>query len=138
MPVSRLLEAGFVRLGKWTATADDAFKLDSIAPTDAGVYAFVVDGVIRYVGLTQTGLRTRMGHYVSGHVKQATSSRVKALILDALRAGHLIEVLIAISQPLEWNGLPVNTAAGLEAGLIRMIQPEWNMQGLGPERARSN
>ena len=54
---------------------------------------------------------------------------MKTLILEALRAGHRIEVLIATPQALEWNGLPVNTAAGLEAGLIRMIRPEWDLQG---------
>jgi len=34
-------------------------------------------------------------------------------------------------EPFAWNGLPVNTAAGLEAGLIRLIRPEWNMLGAG-------
>ncbi len=32
-------------------------------------------------------------------------------------------------EPQQWNGLPVNTSAGLEAGLIRLIRPEWNMLG---------
>lgn len=131
IPATRLLEAGFVRLGEWTSTTDDAFELDCIAPTDAGVYAFVVDGFIRYIGLTQRGLRTRMGHYVRGHVRQRTSARVKGLILDALRSGSRTEVLIATPPSLEWNGLPINTAAGLEAGLIRMLRPEWNKRGTG-------
>lgn len=131
IPVSRLLEAGFVRLGEWTLTAAEAFALDSPAPTDAGVYAFVVDSTVRYIGLTQRGLRGRMAHYVRGHARQRTSARVKGLILAALGAGSRIEVLIALPEPMEWNGLPVLTAPGLEAGLIRMIRPEWNMQGLG-------
>jgi hypothetical protein len=32
---------------------------------------------------------------------------------------------------LEWEGLPVNTAAGLEAGLIDFIRPAWNIRGNG-------
>ena len=83
-----------------------------------------------YVGLTQTGLRTRMGHYRRGHVRQKTSSRVKGLISAALKAGKQVQVLIATPEPQEWNGLPVNTAAGLEAGLIRMIRPDWNVLGV--------
>jgi hypothetical protein len=32
-----------------------------------------------------------------------------------------VKVLVATPEPSEWNGLPVNTAAGLEAGLIERI-----------------
>jgi len=130
-PPSRLIDAGFVRIGQWTSVSDEAFALDSVAPRDAGVYAFVVDGVISYVGLTQRGLRGRMSHYVRGHSRQRTSARVKGRILAALRFGSRIEILVATPDAMEWNGLPVLTAPGLEAGLIRLIQPEWNMQGRG-------
>ena len=40
-------------------------------------------------------------------------------------------MLIATPAPSTWNGLPVNTAAGLEAGLIRPIGPDWNMLEAG-------
>lgn len=129
-PVERLIEAGFSRLGQWALVSDDAFELDCIVPADPGVYVFVVDGVIRYIGLTQRGLRGRMGHYVRGHSRQRTSARVKGLILAALGAGSRVEILIATPEATEWGGLPVLTAPGLEAGLIRMIQPDWNMQGI--------
>jgi hypothetical protein len=129
--VGRLIEAGFMRIGQWTAVEETAFALDCIVPTTPGVYVFVVDGIIRYIGLTQRGLRGRMAHYVRGHSRQRTSARVKALILAALAAGSRVEILIATPDPLEWNGLPVHTAPGLEAGLIRLIRPEWNIQGRG-------
>lgn len=131
IPASRLIEAGFIRIGQWTSISDEAFEPDCIVPADAGVYAFVVDGIIRYVGLTQRGLRGRMAHYVRGHARQRTSARIKGLILTALNAGSRVEILIATPEETTWNGLPVLTAPGLEAGLIRMIRPDWNMQGLG-------
>jgi hypothetical protein len=68
-----------------------------------------------------------MGAYRRGHVRQRTSSRVKGLILAALKEGRRVEVLAAMPEEMEWNSLPVLTAAGLEAGLIRKILPEWNM-----------
>jgi hypothetical protein len=126
-----LLNAGFRHLGQWQTLGGGEFKLAVSAPAEPGVYAFVVDGLIRYVGLTQTGLRTRMGHYRRGHKGHKTSSRVKDLIASALGAGKTVNVLIATPEPLEWNGLPINTAAGLEAGLIRMLRPDWNMLGAG-------
>lgn len=130
-PPARLLDAGFVRIGEWTAVNEEAFALDSAAPREPGVYVFVVDGVISYIGLTQRGLRGRMAHYVRGHSRQRTSARIKGRILAALAAGCRIEVLVATPEATTWNDLPVQIAPGLEAALIRLIQPEWNMQGLG-------
>jgi hypothetical protein len=41
-----------------------------------------------------------------------------------------VKVLVATPEPSEWNGLPVKTAAGLEAGLIERIGPIWNIMGV--------
>jgi hypothetical protein len=51
-----------------------------------------------------------------------------------------VKVLVATPEPSEWQELPINTAAGLEAaaapswtsavtGLIEMIRPSWNIRG---------
>jgi hypothetical protein len=128
-PGDVLLAAGFRHIGEWRPTGAGEFELTAPAPDEPGVYAFIEDGWVRYVGLTQTGLRTRMGHYRRGHERQRTSARVKGLIAAALAEGREVKVLVATPEPLVWNGLPVNTAAGLEAGLIRLIRPQWNMLG---------
>jgi hypothetical protein len=135
-PGDVLLAAGFRHIGEWQLAGDGEFELTAPAPAEPGVYAFIVDGCMRYVGLTQTGLRTRMGHYRRGHQRQRTSARVKALIATALAEGREVKVLVATPEPFAWNGLPVNTAAGLEAGLIRLIRPEWNMLGAASTRGR--
>jgi hypothetical protein len=41
-----------------------------------------------------------------------------------------MKVLVATPAPSEWNGLPVNTAAGLESGLMERIGPIWNIMGV--------
>ena len=129
-PWNVLIQAGFHDLGEWVRLEDGEFELSAQAPVSPGVYAFVVDGWIRYIGLTQTGLRTRMNHYRRGHVRQKTSARVKGLIKATLAKGKQVKVLIATpEEDSHWNGLPINIAAGLEAGLIRMIRPEWNILG---------
>ena len=124
-----LLQAGFKLLGVWTQPSAGEILLSAKAPNDPGVYAFILDGVIVYVGLTQTGLRTRLDHYRRGHERQRTSSRVKGLIATALSEKKRVEVLIVIPPALDWNGLPINTAAGLEMGLIKSIKPVWNILG---------
>jgi hypothetical protein len=61
-----LLQAGFKLLGDWTQSAPGEILLSAKASNDPGVYAFILEGVIVYVGLTQTGLRTRLDHYRRG------------------------------------------------------------------------
>jgi hypothetical protein len=95
------------------------------------VYALVLDDVVAYIGLTLSGLQKRMDQYRRGHKRQRTSARVKTLIAASLETRRRVKVLAATPEPSEWNGLPVNTAAGLEAGLIQAIRPEWNIQGAG-------
>jgi hypothetical protein len=137
-PAHVLLRAGFHQLGQRVALEEGEFELSAKAPAESGVYAFVVDDAVVYVGLAQRGVRTRMGHYRQGHKRQKTSARIKLLIAKTLASGKQVSVLVAVPKDvLTWNGLPINVAAGLEAGLIRMIQPEWNLMGLGVSN-RSN
>jgi hypothetical protein len=127
-----LLRSGFNMLGEWIAVDVANFQLSAKAPVESGVYAFTVDDVVVYIGLAQRGVRTRMGHYRRGHIRQKTSARIKALIAGTLAKGKQVKVLVALpSGPLDWNGLPVNIAAGLEVGLIRTIKPKWNLLGIG-------
>lgn len=129
-PVSRLLDAGFELVGSCELTTANAFKYSRLAPSEPGVYAFAVNSTVAYIGLTRGALRTRLGHYVYGHAKQRTSARVKGLILTSLARGDVVSVCIARPPAQEWNGLPVDTAAGLETGLIKLIRPPWNQQGV--------
>lgn len=124
-----LLGAGFQHLGQWTQDAAGAIRLDAKAPAEPGVHAFVLGDAVSYVGLTNNGLRTRLDQYRVGHKGQKTNARVKELIIKALADGLPVRVLVATPQPLAWNGLPVITAAGLEAGLIQIIRPAWNIMG---------
>lgn len=126
-----LLRAGFVLLGEWVQDGDGAIELHAEAPAEPGVYAFVVDGIVSYVGLTNNGLKARLHQYQVGYKGQKTNARVKGLIIRALSDGWRVKVLVATPAPLDWHGLPVSTAAGLEAGLIQMIRPAWNIMGAG-------
>ncbi len=124
-----LTDSGFQFIGEWTQDPESLIRLDARAPSSAGVYAFIVDDVVVYVGLTLSGLKTRFDQYRRGHKGQRTSSRINGQINETLRAGKKVKVLVATPEPSEWQELPVNTAAGLEAGLIEMIRPAWNIRG---------
>jgi hypothetical protein len=128
--LDRLLGHGFELLGSCRLVSSGSFEYAARAPDRPGVYAFALDASIVYVGLTRGSLLTRLGHYAYGHERQRTSARVKQLILAELIAGRTIQVCTASPPALSWNGLPVDGPAGLETGLIRLIQPPWNMSGL--------
>jgi len=124
-----LSKAGFQCIGEWKQSPKSPIWLDAEAPNLPGVYAFIVDDVVVYVGLTLSGLRTRFDQYRRGHERQRTSSRIHGRISESLHAGKNVKVLVATPELSDWNELPVNTAAGLEAGLIEMIRPAWNIRG---------
>lgn len=128
IPWQNLLSYGFKVTGQWTLT-EDGIWLDGSPPVEPGVYAFVLDEQIVYVGLTQTALKTRMGHYRRGHSNQKTSARVKGLIQRSLTEGREVVVLTCVPGELDWNGLSLQLAPSLEASLIRLIHPPWNIQG---------
>lgn len=124
-----LVDAGFQFIGEWTRDPESLIRLDAKAPALPGVYAFIVDDIVVYVGLTLSGLKTRFDQYRRGHKGQRTSSRINGRIAETLQAGKKVKVLVATPEPSEWQELPVNTAAGLEVGLIEMIRPSWNIRG---------
>ena len=124
-----LTDAGFELIGEWTQDPESLLRLDAKAPSLPGVYAFIVDDVVVYVGLTLNALKTRFDQYRRGHERQKTSFRINGRISETLRAGKKVTVLVATPEPSEWQELPVNTAAGLEVGLIEMIRPAWNIRG---------
>lgn len=125
---SLLLQAGFQHIGEWLL-ADGTLTLEGSVPRDPGVYAFSLDDVIVYVGTTLRGLQSRMNQYRRGNPRQRTSARINAKIKASLESEKHVRVLMAKPEQLKWNGLPINTAAGLEVGLIQMIRPAWNIQG---------
>jgi hypothetical protein len=82
-----LLAAGFRHIGEWRPDGDGEFELTAPAPIGPGVYVFTVDGWVRYVGLTQTGLRARMGHYRRGHERLMQERAAEAITHLASMSG---------------------------------------------------
>ena len=128
---SQLLRRGFVYVGDFKMEEDGKPVLDEIPPSLPGVYAIVRDQSVVYIGISNRTLKARMNDYRRGHKGQRTSSRINARLREELTQGVRLRLLCATPETSTWNGLPVNTAAGLELGLISALKPEWNMQGCG-------
>lgn len=123
-----LLDAGFLRASEWSLDDAGLLVLTKPLPKEVGVYAFVRDGVVMYVGVATMGLSKRIYFYAKPGASQRTSLRLNDTIMRELKSSARIEVLIALPQDMEWNGLPVHGAAGLELGLIKAYALPWNVR----------
>lgn len=131
LPVQTLLDAGFQRASEWILADAGLLALTEALPKAVGVYAFARDGIVLYVGVATMGLAKRIYFYAKPGVSQRTSLRLNDTIRRELEAAARIEVLIAQPDDMEWNGLPMHGAAGLELGLIKAYALPWNMRSAG-------
>jgi hypothetical protein len=108
--------------------SDVRFRLDRMKK-DRVVYAYSVDGVIKYVGIcdsSTTTLGDRMGRY-QGLAGGGTNLGIAGKIEDCLMQGK--KVLILAWKPdfeVEVGGLKIDLVKALENPLIRELKPEWN------------
>ncbi|MEE9387592.1 MAG: hypothetical protein V3U96_03215 [Paracoccaceae bacterium] len=125
----RLLKNEFRYGVDWRSDGENGLIPDRPAPVENGVYVFVWEEEITYIGVTTRTLKARMTDYQRGHKSQKTSARLHSLILEKIMSRQTVRVLFAVPGQTEWNGLPVERAPGLEMGLISLIKPRWNMRG---------
>ena len=97
------------------------------------LYAFIVydgsndDGEVKYVGKTKQTLTQRFQGYTNPGNGQATNWKINCMVRQALKLGYKVESYsFQDNTPLQWNGINLNIAAGIEDGVIAYWQPEWN------------
>ncbi|MBP0633184.1 MULTISPECIES: GIY-YIG nuclease family protein [unclassified Cupriavidus] len=136
--MNRLLGIGFQVAGHWLL--DDGRLRIAIRQHGSQrnvLYAFVCDGVVKYVGKSTQMLRSRMAGYASPSQSARTNYRVRQLIHDMVAAGAAVEVFALPDNGLMHYGpFHLNLAAGLEDSIIRTLNPEWNMTASHRKRER--
>ncbi len=126
---SKLRDAGFSEVGHWElADNKPVCLLDKDSGTFNVLYAFVADRRVLYVGKTTNALAHRMYQYQRPGKSQRTNMRVNKLMAGLLAAGKKISVF-ALSDPgnIQYKGFHLNLASGIEDGVIKSLQPEWNI-----------
>ena len=126
--LARLLEIGFVVVGRWALASDGiACELTELADFPNSLYAFTVNGEVKYIGKTTQTLRSRMSTYRKPAPSQSTNIRNNRSIYEALNQGKRVEIYIFRDTGLmKLGGFHLNLAAGLEDSLIRDLNPPWN------------
>jgi hypothetical protein len=137
--LNRLKSAGFSSIGIWRQGEHISPK----APKEPGVYAFVTQGEVMYVGSSKGSpkrtSRKRIGEYETNQDGNADDRLVHREIAEVHKIKGEIEVYTLVLSPwkLYWNALPIDLVTGLEAGLIRDFDPKWNRRGRGSIATKS-
>jgi hypothetical protein len=130
--MNRLLKIGFACVGNWTLT--DTYQLvlnlRSNNSSKNVLYSFVSNGIIKYIGKSIQKLEDRLYGYKNPGNSQSTNIRVNKQLIDQLKQGHPIDILILNDNGhLSFGEFKINIAAGLEDALIYEISPDWNYSG---------
>lgn len=135
MPINlaKLQDAGFERAGKWILTQQGlGLDLNDVIGNKKDVlYAFAVDGALRYVGKTASTLRSRLQGYktppATANSGASTNIKNHQNIFAALKQGSTVDIYALHALPLQEHfGFAVSLAAGLEGSLIKDLTPLWN------------
>ncbi len=123
---------GFREVGSWNLDRERArFALTALGD-ERVVYAFAVDGAVRYIGVCdndKTTLRDRLRRYQS-RAGAGANERIMGAIEEELLARRTVEILAwKPDRALEVGGLGVDLVKGLENPLIAALKPQWNIQG---------
>ena len=138
----RLEQLGFQLVGEFFIEDNNLnFTLHN-SQQENGVYIFLVDGRVRYVGIAQSGLKKRMSGYKNPGPSQKTNIRIKEKLLDQIRREKKVpEIWFMPNNRIEALKLilPQETAVGttrietvitaklFERFLIRIFEANWNL-----------
>jgi hypothetical protein len=121
---------GFEVAGFWELSETGSISFDGKLPAKPGVYAFLLNDTIVYVGVSARNLRNRINFYAKPGASMRTSIRVNELVRTALLRGDVVALAVVSPQDQSMNGMTIPMHTAVEAGLIRELRPIWNKQGL--------
>lgn len=140
MSLELLLNLGFVHSG--TCSDDnEVLRIEVHANANANniLYAFVENEDVRYIGYTENTFINRLYGYSRPGVSQTTNLRINAKARYLLQVGRQLDIYcFNVQNLLQYRGVNLNLAAGLEMALISQVAqynsqnnilPLWNMRG---------
>jgi hypothetical protein len=127
---NKLLSLGFTQVGRWFWDVDDLnFELTQHTKEKDILYAFAVNGDVKYIGKSVQTLHKRIYFYKNCGPSQTTNIRVRDKLRASLKNGAEVLIFAFVQNvPLMIQDIPINLAAGLEDNLIASLKPEWNIR----------
>mgnify|MGYP003700573939 CR=1 FL=1 len=123
-----LIDIGFRCIGEWRQEGGFASaRISEMGESQPALYAFSVDGELRYVGKTSRRLKDRIYNYQKGGPSQRTNIRIRGEIESELAAGRVVDIWAFAKEHSETIGdFVLNIPAALEDDIIRKLRPPWN------------
>lgn len=124
-------ELGFIKVGQWTASGDSLIcELVESSNQPNLIYLFANETKLFYLGMTKSALSTRMYGYMRPGKSQRTNMRIKQKLLELLSSGDNVDIYILFPEDeFVYGGVKLDSFAGLEGPLIRLLKPTWNILG---------
>ena len=129
---NELSKLGFKRVGNFSFEDKKlSFYLDQ-NKNEKGSYAFVINGTVKYVGVTKNSLYARMNGYKNPGPSQETNKRVKP---ELVMAGSTliyflpeseISKLATVIRGNDWERQLPTDMETFERFLISLFKPAWN------------
>jgi hypothetical protein len=126
--MKRLQNIGFQKVGNWFLESERLdFKLEKFIDCSNILYAFIVNGSIKYVGKSTKTLRERMQQYKTPGPTQSTNIKNNDNIKKELCSGKSVDIYVFVDAGLfSYGGFRISLAEGLETSIIENIKPDWN------------
>ena len=125
---------GFVKVGRWKLNENIKSGIDFELmdfKEERVIYAFVVDGETKYIGICESSKTTLEGRMKKFRNLQGggTNERIANEIKKCLENGKTVEIfaLKKLELVVQYKGLEVDLIRGLEYPLIEKLDPEWNI-----------
>lgn len=126
-----LYHIGFEHIGEWKLENDLlSFEIIRHSNEHNILYAFVANSDIKYIGKSTQTFKARLNAYKNPGISQKTNIKNKKNILALLKQDIPVGILVFVNkEEIQYRGIPINIAAGLEDNLIARIKPQWNETG---------
>ncbi len=147
--IKDLEEIGFLKVGEWILLENGKidFRLDKDKQyVDDILYAFESLGIVKYIGITERTLKSRMINYKSGHEENrssgATNRKVNKEIKKLLIQNKAVFIYILSGiAPCDYYGFRISLSTGIEKTLINNFDESgnvWNSLGVSNQKYKSN
>lgn len=130
--MAELFKLGFRHVGDFFVEGSELRFFLNDYMNDKGIYVFVVDQTVKYVGVTKNTLYARMNGYKNPGSSQETNKRIKPKIVEAskvqiyfLPESKIADFVTIIRRNEIERELPTDIAT-FERFLISLFKPKWN------------
>jgi hypothetical protein len=147
--IKDLEKIGFLKAGEWLLLENGKidFRLDkSIEFVEDILYAFESDGLVKYIGITEQSIKSRMINYKSGHEENkssgTTNKKVNKEIKKLLTQKKTVFIYYLVGNAnCDYFGLRISLSTGIEKSLIKNFDENnnlWNSRGVIKQKVKKN